>query len=535
MKVRIQIDATGWVPADPPQSPPRWQSVTCDEMKIQAIPLEVAFPQMSDLVAVRRHFQHVIRTRGGGLISCDVVPIGDTAIVRTVSKYRAGQGYAMAYTASLTVPLAGWVIELLISGSEDNLTGLREAVVTSELSQMAGPSQQRQLAQNVFPIEWKFERYEPGTRGDLAYLVSDDDKYDARFPEHPLSRVRRWLRRQERAFEVTPGEEVSTLVDVPRADSTGKAGRFIRNLFRKSGSRQEEGGLHVGPAPEQTSFEVRQLELKPMGFEEIVRELGSQVAADAVMAESFRRLNPPVPLPPLPTRQKMYREQRDAAAKKILEQQQERAAQAKQVREDAEVLLRELTGEEAYVALARERSSGKWYTIREGNEAQVLAVFTSAASVDDFISCKAMDCEPVRMNVRDLFASLSESHDGRIAALEFDRCPRCADVRPVVQLSAIPSEGALLRLYAVHVAGRKVLVEKNLRVALQEPVLAKQLAVLRYTVEHIDPGAAGVHVELAKLALASGNAALLEESKRILAKYFPDHLASLDVGPANSA
>jgi hypothetical protein len=54
-------------------------------------------------------------------------------------------------------------------------------------------------------------------------------------------------------------------------------------------------------------------------------------------------------------------------------------------------------------------------------------------------------------------------------------------------------------------------------------------------VEHIDPGAAAIHVDIAKLALASGNAALLEETRRILAKYFPAHLASLDAGPASSA
>jgi hypothetical protein len=534
MKLRIQIDASGWFPADPPQSPPLWQSVTCDDMKILATPPEVAFPQLSDLAAVRRHFQHVIRTRGGALISCDVVSIGGMAMVRTVSKYRTGRGAAMAYAASLTAPLASVVIELLISGSEDQFTGIREALIISELSQTAGASERRQLAQNVIPIEWKFERYEPGTQGDLAYLLSDDGKYDARFPEHPLSRVRRWLRRQERAFEVTPGE-ASALAGASQENSTGKAGGVFGNLLQKLRSRQHNGGPHVAPGPEQNSIEIRLLEAKPMSFDEVVRELGSQVAADAAMHEAFRRLDPPLPVPPLPTRQKMYREQRDAAMKKIFEQQQERTAQAKQVRDDGEALLKELTGEETYVVLARERGSGTWYTIREGNQAEALAVFTSAARVDDFILCKTLDCEPVKMSVRDLFASLSESRDGRIAALEFDRCPRCADVRPVAQLSAISSEGELLRLYAFHVASRKILVEKNLRVALQEADQAKRLATLRYTVEHIDPGAAAVHVEIAKLARASENAALLEETKRILAKYFPAHLASLDAGQANSA
>jgi hypothetical protein len=89
MRLIVQIDASGWFPSDPPQSPPLWQGVTCDEMKIQANPREAAFPELNDLAAVRRHFQHVIRTRGGALISCDLVSIGGIEMVRTVSKYRA--------------------------------------------------------------------------------------------------------------------------------------------------------------------------------------------------------------------------------------------------------------------------------------------------------------------------------------------------------------------------------------------------------------------------------------------------------------
>jgi hypothetical protein len=521
MNLSIQIDPAGWFPTDPPHSPPRWQSVTCDEMEIQATQLEAAFPQLNDLAAVRRHFQHMIRTRGGALISCDVVEVGGMQTVRTVSKYRAGRGFAMTYTASLSAHLANLIIELLISGSEDDFTGVREALIVSELSQKASPSERQQLAQNVIPIEWKFERYEPRTRGDLAYLLSDDEKYDTRFPDHPLSRVRRWLRRQEHSFQVTTVQDSNAAANA-HANPPRNAGAMLGGLLGKLASRQDAGGLPIVPAPERTTLEFRYLDLAPMSFEEIVRELGPQVAADAVTIEALRRLEPPPPLPPLSERQKVYREQRNATLKKMAEQQRERAAQEKEVREDAEALLKELTGEKTYVALAREYDTRRWHTIREGNDIGVLSVFTSAAIVDDFILCRNLNCEPVAMNVKDLFASLSGSHWGYISALEFDRCPRCADVRPVVQLSAISTEAELLRYYAFHAAARKILVKKNLRVAQQLADPAKRLAILKYTVDHIDPGSADLHVEIAKLAQVSGNDAMLEESKRFLAKYFPD-------------
>jgi len=183
----------------------------------------------------------------------------------------------------------------------------------------------------------------------------------------------------------------------------------------------------------------------------------------------------------------------------MFEQEQERSAQEKQAREDTENLLKELTTEKALVSLARERGTGRWHTIREGDAAPALAVFTSAAFVNDFIACKALECEPVEMNLKELFASFPELQRGQIAALEFDRCPRCADVRPMVQFSAITGEGDLLRWYAANLASRRMLVAKNIRVAVQEADPAKRLAILRYTLEHIDPGSADVHGEIAKL------------------------------------
>ncbi|HTS32162.1 MAG TPA: hypothetical protein VMH81_40105 [Bryobacteraceae bacterium] len=471
MNLIVQIDAAGWIANEPPQSPPVWQSVTSDEMTLAVTPLTPEFPQLGDLAAVRRYFQQQVRARQGALISCDVVTPAGTPMVRMVAKYRAGRGYAMSYSASLTASQANFVVEVLIRGSEDNFTGVREALVTSELLRKAGPSEKRQLSQKIIPKEWKFERYDPGTRGDLSYLLSDDEAYDPRFPDHPLSRVRRWLSRQERAFQVTP--------------------------------QQDPRQRHLVPGAGQTRFSIRYAEIKPMGFEEIVRELGSQVAADAVMLEALKRVNPPPPTPSLADRQKIYRDQRNTAQKKIIEQQQERAAQVKQVREDTANLLKELTADRTSVWLARERGSGRWHTIREGGSGLVLAVFTSTAFVNDFISSKALDCEPVETSVMELFASLSRMQQHQIGALEFDRCPRCADVRPVGQLSALHSEGELLRWYATQVASRRMLVAKSLRAALAEPDPAKRLATLRYTLEHIDPGSDDVRAEIAKLETAS--------------------------------
>jgi glutaredoxin 2 len=524
MTLRIQVDGCGWFPADPPHPTPRWESVTCDEMVVTTRPRDDAFPPLNDVVAVRRHFQQLIRSRAGALVSCDVVGVSAVNMVRTVSKYRTEDRFAMAFAASLTALTANYAVELSIRGREDGFTGIREAIVTSELLRTAGPSVRRQLNEKKIPIEFMFERYAPDTQPALCFVVSDDEKYDSRFPDHPVTRVRRWLRRQERAFAVTLESAAEPPAGVRSRASTGLLG----SMLKKFGSRQANGGLHAAPGPEPIIFEVRYLPVAPMGYDELMRELGAQVTADSLMPEVFRKMNPSLGVPSLAARQKNFRDQREASAKAMMEQHQQGEAELKKIREDAQQLAQQLRGADTFVYLARERPSGHWLTIREGGQAGVLAVFTSAAIVDDFLLCKNLNCEPVQTSVSQLIGLMPSLRNQNIVALELDRCPRCAEVRPVVQLSAIPSEGEFLNHYAARAAAKRFLVDKNVGIARKEADLNKRISILRYTGEHIDPGAPAVYIEIAKYARESGNSTLLENAKQTLAKYSPGDLASLD-------
>jgi hypothetical protein len=71
------------------------------------------------------------------------------------------------------------------------------------------------------------------------------------------------------------------------------------------------------------------------------------------------------------------------------------------------------------------------------------------------------------------------------------------------------------------------LAERNYRLALRETDAAKRLNTLRYTVAHIDPGGPAIHLEIAKIAAASGDSGLVEQCRRTLAKYAPEHLSLL--------
>src|SRR5690349_20846701 len=103
MHLKVVVDTAGWQAIPTEAGPPRWQSVTSDELTIQIQEYQAACPPMSDLGGVRDYFGGIVAWRKGALISCDPIP-GPSAVVRVVSKYHSHSPPAMTYVASLAVP-----------------------------------------------------------------------------------------------------------------------------------------------------------------------------------------------------------------------------------------------------------------------------------------------------------------------------------------------------------------------------------------------------------------------------------------------
>jgi len=292
--ITIDLDATAWFPQDtstttssltacPMAGARHWQNVARDEMCIGT----VTYPSTlttADVDGVRERFRELLQPLRAALIDCDIVDYGGTPAIRTIAKYRPAKGFAMTYVGALTVPVAPYIIELSIQAVERGTTGVREALVTSELIQTAGISELEQLARNIIPIEWKFERYHPGSHADVSYLSSDDARYDEKYPDHPLSRVRRGMRRLERTFRVT--------VNDPEAP-----------------------GLCAT---------LRQPEVRPVRSDEVVRELGYCAFADAMLVEAARA-NGVIDVP-LETRQKVADETIERSVQKTIEESRKRPA-----------------------------------------------------------------------------------------------------------------------------------------------------------------------------------------------------------------
>jgi hypothetical protein len=147
-------------------------------------------PELSDLAALRARCRRIAEARGAGLVDAALVTGAQGRGYMFVDKKLVAP--VLKYLGMLVLPATtgSWVWSVMCG--ERNMTGLREGAVTQELFSSG------RLTNESYESSWAQDPYDPDYRGvDRSSLrsMSDAEEYDARFPEHPLSKVRRELKK----------------------------------------------------------------------------------------------------------------------------------------------------------------------------------------------------------------------------------------------------------------------------------------------------------------------------------------------------
>ncbi len=129
---------------------------------------------LDDGPALRHGLTRFTAEAGGGLIEASVKRLGGMPALRQILKLPLpGQPSGQAFIGSSTVPRATCSTVVKIQAAERGMTGMREAVVMARL----GPEQY-----------FRPHPYAPEVRGGLLFHAADHDRWDADFPDHPLTR-----------------------------------------------------------------------------------------------------------------------------------------------------------------------------------------------------------------------------------------------------------------------------------------------------------------------------------------------------------
>jgi zinc-ribbon domain len=182
--------------------------------------IPVGLTQLADL---RDFCRAVVRGTGSGLIATEVVAVKGVPTVKTLFKLPLVPP-GMIYVGTLTFPFVDFSFLITVQCGEQGVTGVRESVVADRFLTAAGafdPSK-------GFPKGWFQDPYDPTRADPIMRNQADDEQYDARFPDHPLSRVRRHLSRIEASLKFDDYVLRCAPFRAPRACANPACGRPLR-------------------------------------------------------------------------------------------------------------------------------------------------------------------------------------------------------------------------------------------------------------------------------------------------------------------
>ncbi|MFI2371317.1 hypothetical protein [Streptomyces sp. NPDC018833] len=187
MRALLGVDLPGFRPVDHDV----WANDGGDILSLHFFGLPPDLPaSLDDGPALRAALTRRTAEAGGGLIEASVKTLGALPALRQILKLPLpGQPSGQAFIGSFTIPRADCSTVVKIQAAERGTTGMREAMVMAEV----GPADY-----------FRPHPYAPEVQGGLPFHAADHAQWDARFPDHPLSRVRRGLAALAEGVEVAP-------------------------------------------------------------------------------------------------------------------------------------------------------------------------------------------------------------------------------------------------------------------------------------------------------------------------------------------
>jgi len=136
---------------------------------------------------LRNFYRSSAMAAGLAVIEIERLLVQGLVAIRTVFK-APQEPSGMTYMGAITLPFREFSYVIKVQCAEHGVTGVREVAL---LAEMAGAGQ-LDLA-NISRGEWSGwmqDPYDASVRAPLMRNLAEDERYDARFPDHPLSRVR---------------------------------------------------------------------------------------------------------------------------------------------------------------------------------------------------------------------------------------------------------------------------------------------------------------------------------------------------------
>jgi hypothetical protein len=156
---------------------------------------------INSLISVRSFYGKQVASAGAGVISIDTLDIDGCKLIKMIIRVPQ-QPSGVIYLGSLTLPFKDFSFVVKMQCAERGSTGIRETLIMDELLKV-----REVRIDSSGKIEgWFQDPYDPTASAMWMMNKAESDKYDIRFPEHPLSILRQTLRQIESLMRIS--EEV---------------------------------------------------------------------------------------------------------------------------------------------------------------------------------------------------------------------------------------------------------------------------------------------------------------------------------------
>lgn len=171
----VQFDDAGYRAREDSEPGERlWFSPEGDGVGLFLFTIPPDLPGAASMDELRAFYENGLKSSGGLLVETAVVMAGALPVVQLIAKVPQHPS-GLTYMGSITIPFRDFSFVLKVQCEERGMTGMREAVLLD-----------RRLAAGERPT------FRDG-RMQLSSWNPDAAEFDAEFPDHPVSRARRFL------------------------------------------------------------------------------------------------------------------------------------------------------------------------------------------------------------------------------------------------------------------------------------------------------------------------------------------------------
>ena len=152
-------------------------------------------PTAKDVDVLRDFYRSRVSAGNGGIITVDVSQLNHIPVVKTLFKFPQEER-GITYITALTFLFKTCSFVVKVQAAETGATGMREAFLGNKL--MAGKSMEEILS------GWSSDPYDKAFKGEIMMNQSEEEQYDAQFPEHHLTKARQILTQIEKSIQWKP-------------------------------------------------------------------------------------------------------------------------------------------------------------------------------------------------------------------------------------------------------------------------------------------------------------------------------------------